>query len=79
MRAKRAFWSVVAAVVLVTASGAAGVSQPSVAGAAVPPNVVVIMTDDQWYDSMATSCRDSPVAPDPYPDPDGVPCVITRG
>ena len=37
-------------VIVVALAGLATVPTP--AAAAIPPNIVVIMTDDQWFDSM---------------------------
>ena len=54
MRARRRTIGVLAlAIALLSGGIVAGGVVGTGAGAAVQPNVVVIMTDDQWYDSMA--------------------------
>jgi arylsulfatase A-like enzyme len=51
MRGKRVLGSILAAV-LASVTVVAGGSPAPDAGAAVRPNIVVILTDDQWFDSM---------------------------
>jgi N-acetylglucosamine-6-sulfatase len=53
MRAKRAVGSIFLVIGLLAAAVVADTSRAAEVGAATPPNVVVIMTDDQWFDSMA--------------------------
>jgi N-acetylglucosamine-6-sulfatase len=53
MRTWRPFGSIGRKLVCAGISFVAAVALQPAAGAATPPNIVVIMTDDQWYDSVA--------------------------
>jgi arylsulfatase A-like enzyme len=53
MRAKRVVGSVVLAVGLLVTGVVVAPGDPPTAAAATRPNIVVVLTDDQWFDSMA--------------------------